>query len=184
LLLTGAVGVAYVAAVVIFNSFLQASAVTDSPVFPIFFTFAVLLVFNPLRTRLQAFVDRVFFRTRYDGAQVLATLGAQLGWPLGRERIAALVCETVQSALGNEASHLFVRDGDGRLMQVGAPERIVGDALRCRLAAGRTATAFDPPELYDDAGTHAGVGQALDALGGEIAVPLQLGRGLTGSLVT
>src|SRR5262245_11996512 len=183
LLLTGAVGVAYVAAVVVFNSFLQASAVTDSPVFPILFTFAVLLVFNPLRTRLQAFVDRVFFRTRYDGAQVLATLGAQLGSTLGRERIATLVCETVQGALGNEAAHLFVRDGEAQLTQVGAAERVVGDALRRRLAAGRTATAFDPPELYDDADTHAAVEQALDALGGEIAVPLQLGQDLTGALV-
>ena len=47
--------------------------------FPVLFTLAVLLVFNPLRTRLQAFVDRVFFRTRYDGAQVLAQVGGELG---------------------------------------------------------------------------------------------------------
>jgi hypothetical protein len=51
LLLTGSVGATYVAAVVIFNLVLRAGAVTDSPAFPIFFTLAVLLVFNPLRSR-------------------------------------------------------------------------------------------------------------------------------------
>src|SRR3989442_528097 len=91
LVLSGAVGAAYVFAIVVFNSILKASAVTDSPGFPVLFTFAVLLVFNPLRTRLQAFVDRVFFRTRYDGAQVLAAVGAQLASALKRDQIAALV---------------------------------------------------------------------------------------------
>src|SRR5207249_1072151 len=67
LVLTGAVGAAYVGSVVVLNLVLEANAVTDSVFFPLFFTLAVLLLFNPLRTRLQAFVDRVFFRTAYDG---------------------------------------------------------------------------------------------------------------------
>src|SRR5207247_7023274 len=67
LLLTGVVGGAYLMAAVLFTD-LQPRAVPDSPAFPVFFTLAVLVLFNPLRTRLQAFIDRVFFRTRYDGA--------------------------------------------------------------------------------------------------------------------
>src|SRR5262249_41734413 len=90
LLLTGAVGAAYVGAVVVF-----AGAVTESPAFPVLFVFAVLLFFEPLRTRLQALVDRVFFRTRYDGAQVLASVGAELAATLQRGRILALVRECV-----------------------------------------------------------------------------------------
>ena len=64
LLLTGAVGAAYLAAAVLFQVVLQA----HTPAFPVFFTLAVLVLLNPLRTRLQAIVDRVFFRIRYDGA--------------------------------------------------------------------------------------------------------------------
>src|SRR5437870_3809087 len=86
LLLTGVVGGAYLAAAVLFTV-LQAREVTDSRAFPVFFTLAVLVLFNPLRTRLQAFIDRVFFRTRYDGAQVLAALGAPLHG--GRRRVPA-----------------------------------------------------------------------------------------------
>src|SRR5437762_3333413 len=81
LLLTGVVGGAYLMAAVLFTV-LQAREVTDSRAFPVFFTLTVLVLFNPLRTRLQAFVDRIFFRTRYDGAQVLAALGAALAVPL------------------------------------------------------------------------------------------------------
>src|SRR5205814_2153179 len=83
----GAVGSAYVAAVVVFNLILRAGAVTESPAFPVVFTLAVLLLFNPVRTRLQAFVDRVFFGTRYDGARVLAALGSELASTLQRDRI-------------------------------------------------------------------------------------------------
>ena len=63
LVLSGAVAAAYIGAVVLLDQMLSGHALTVSPAFPIFFTLVVLLVFNPLRTRLQAFVDRVFFRT-------------------------------------------------------------------------------------------------------------------------
>src|SRR5436305_15023347 len=108
LLLTGAVGAAYVGAVVVFNLILQAGAVTESPAFPVLFTFAVLLFFEPLRTRLQALVDRVFFRTRYDGAQVLASVGAELAATLKRERIVALVCDAVDEAIPNTGAQLHL----------------------------------------------------------------------------
>jgi signal transduction histidine kinase len=175
LLLTGTVGAAYVAAVVVFNLILQAGAVTDSPAFPVLFTLAVLLLFNPLRTRLQAFVDRVFFRTRYDGAQVLAAVGGELAATLQRERIASLVRECVDAAIPNTGSRLLVGGSAGEVS--GLPR-----ALVARLAEGRVVTAFDPPEQYPDAESHDGVRDGLAALGAEIAVPLQLRDELVGVL--
>ena len=53
LLLTGAVGAAYLVAAVLFNVVFQARVVTDSRAFPVIFTLAVLVLFNPIRTRLQ-----------------------------------------------------------------------------------------------------------------------------------
>jgi signal transduction histidine kinase len=182
LLLTGSVGATYVAAVVIFNLVLRAGAVTDSPAFPIFFTLAILLVFNPLRTRLQAFVDRVFFRTRYDGAQVLAEVGGQLGATLQRDRIAALVCECVDAAIPNQGARLFVGNGtNGGLHEVGGND-VVPQPLARWLARGRVATAFDPAEAYEDSVTHDVVRASLMHLEGEIAVPLLLREELVGVL--
>ncbi len=182
LLLTGAVSAAYVGAVVVFNLILQAGDITDSPAFPVAFTLAVLVLFNPLRSRLQALVDRVFFRTRYDSAKALAQIGAQLAAALTRDHIAALVRAGVEEAIPNTATRVFVgRAADGGPREVGGGA-VVPPALRAELAAGRLATAYDPPELYPDGATHEAVRSALAQLGADIAVPLQHGGELVGAL--
>ena len=165
LLLSGAVGAAYLAAV-LFSVVFQARMVTDSPAFPIFFTLAVLGLFNPLRARLQAFVDRVFFRTRYDGAQVLAAVGAELAATLQRERIVALVCDAVDEAIPNTGTRLHL----------GAPGEAGGvtgipAALLPRLAQGQVLSAVD-----------SAVRDGLAALGAELAVGLELRGELAGVL--
>ena len=162
LLLTGAVGAAYLAAAVLFQFVLQAQI----RAFPVFFTLAVLVLFNPLRTRLQAIVDRVFFRIRYDGAQVLAAVGAELAATLKRERIVALVCDAVDDAIPNTGTRL----------QVGAPGEAGGvtgvpSALLPRLTKGEVLSAGD-----------AAAREGLAALGAELAVPLELRGELTGVL--
>ncbi|TMB18624.1 MAG: GAF domain-containing protein [Deltaproteobacteria bacterium] len=181
LVLTGAVGAAYVGSVVVLNLVLEANAVTDSVFFPLLFTLAVLLVFNPLRTRLQAFVDRVFFRTAYDGARELAAVGGQLASALQRERIVALVRAAVAHAIPNAATHLFVREPDGRLAETG-DGRGVPRVLRRTLGEGRLTTVYDPAELYPDPATHEAVRAALTTLGAEVAVPLRLRGELVGVL--
>ena len=181
LLLTGAVGAAYMGAVVLFNSVLQENAFTDSAAFPVLFTLVVLLVFNPLRTRLQAFVDRVFFRTRYDGAQMLATLGGELGAAMARDKIARIVCDTVQTAIPNTGTRLFVKNDRGALAAVGEGTAVPEHLVR-RLESGRIATAFDPIESYADEAEYDSLRAALGDLGVEIAVPLQFGTDLTGAL--
>ena len=181
LVLTGAVGAAYVGSVVVLNLVLEANAVTDSVFFPLFFTLAVLLLFNPLRTRLQAFVDRVFFRTAYDGARELAAVGGQLASALQRERIVALVRAAVSHAIPNAATHLFVGEPDGRLAEAG-DGRGVPRVLRRTLGEGRLTTVYDPAELYPDPATHEAVRAALTTLGAEVAVPLRLRGELVGVL--
>jgi signal transduction histidine kinase len=172
LLLTGAVGAAYLGAIVVFNSILKASAITDSAAFPVLFTFAVLLVFNPVRTRLQAFVDRVFFRTRYDSAQVLAEVGAELASALKRDQIVSLVSNCVDQAIPNAGTRLFVaQGGETELREIGR-DAALPRVLVPLLAEGRILTAFDPPERYADWATHEAVRAALVEVAAEIAVPM------------
>jgi signal transduction histidine kinase len=181
LLLTGAVGATYVAAVVLLSQVLAANAITESRAFPVLFTLAVLLVFDPLRTRLQAFVDRVFFRTAYDAARVLAVEGRQLASTLKREGIAALVREAVESAIPNGRTRLFVRGADGRLQEPGGGSAAPPALVRL-LAEGRVLTAYDSAELYPDPATHEAVRAALGTLGAQIAVPLRLRGEVVGVL--
>jgi signal transduction histidine kinase len=180
LLLTGAVGAGYAAGLVLFDWALPGS-ITGSALFPVLFTLAVLMLFNPLRTFLQGVVDRVFFRTAYDGAQVLEAVGAELASALTRSHIARLVRGAVDGAIPNARSRLFVgtpADGwhevDG---EIGLPA-----LLAPFLSPGRVLTAFDSAESLPDAATAERVRDALSALEAEVAVPLWLHGELVGVL--
>jgi two-component system NtrC family sensor kinase len=150
----------------------------------VLFTFGVLLLVNPLRSRLQNFVDRVFFRTSYNAAQVLAGVGRELASSLTREQIAALVQGTVEAAVPNSRTRLFVaaRPGDA-LRDVGGTES-VPPRLVTLLGQGRLVTAFDPTESFPDPATHDVIRTEMAALQAEIAVPLALRDELVGVLTT
>ncbi len=45
--------------------------VAQSRAFPILFTLVIILIFNPLRNRIQSLVDRIFFRKEYDYGKII-----------------------------------------------------------------------------------------------------------------
>jgi signal transduction histidine kinase len=181
LLLTGAVGVVYVALVVVFDLVLSAGAVTQSYMFPVVFALAVLLLFDPLRMRLQRVVDRVFFRTSYDGSRVLAAVGRELASTLQHARIAAILCETVETTIPNARTRVFLA-GRGDALRADDGDAVVPPALRACLAERPIVTVYDPAESYPDPQSHEAVRAELRSLEAELAVPLEHGGTLAGAL--
>jgi signal transduction histidine kinase len=103
-LLTGA----YLVVLVVLNFVLHASELTRSPLFPLFFTLTALLLFNPLKDRLQKGIDRLFFRVRYDPKTVLKMTSASLATTLHLEEILAFLWRTVSDTLGVRHGGIFL----------------------------------------------------------------------------
>jgi class 3 adenylate cyclase len=68
---TGVVVGVYVLVSIFFNVFLGKYQVSQSKAFPIIFTLVIILIFNPLRNRIQSLVDRIFFRKEYDYGEII-----------------------------------------------------------------------------------------------------------------
>jgi signal transduction histidine kinase len=179
-LLTGAVGLTYMAVIFLFNLALP-GALIHSVVFPVLFTLAVLLIFDPLRALLQSMLDRVFFRTSYDSAQVLEAVGAELASALTRDHIARLVRDGVQGAIPNARTRLFVGSVADGLDEVGGG-LTVPTTLFPFLTPSRVLTSFDSAESYPDAAIAERARDALGALEAQVAVPLWLHDELVGVL--
>jgi class 3 adenylate cyclase len=66
---------AYVGVSVVLNVVAGKYQLAQSQMFPILFTLCVILVFNPLHSRIQALVDRIFFRKEYDYGEIVEKIG-------------------------------------------------------------------------------------------------------------
>jgi len=183
LVLTGAVSTAYVAAVLAFNFVLRTGTITDSGWFPVVFALAVLLLFNPLRTRVQDFVDRVFFGTTYDAPRVLAEIGTALAHARQRDQVAGLVEECLQRTIPNESTRLFIGGLDPHgLIALDDGGGSIPEAVASRFGDGRMRTAIDTAESEADQEATAATRATLAAVGATVAVPMVAHGELVGAL--
>jgi hypothetical protein len=77
-LLTATLAAVYFGGVVLVQGLIRGLTGQESDLAIVASTLAVAVCFQPMRGRLQAFIDRRFFRRKYDARQVLASYGAAL----------------------------------------------------------------------------------------------------------
>ena len=100
--LTVSLGLVYFGSVVLLQYLFRALTGQESQLAVVASTLAIAALFNPLRRRVQAFVDRRFYRRKYDAVQIMASFGARLRDETDLESLGdglvGMVRETMQPA--------------------------------------------------------------------------------------
>jgi sigma-B regulation protein RsbU (phosphoserine phosphatase) len=97
------------------NVFLGKYQLAQSRAFPILFTLGVILVFNPLRNRIQALVDRVFFRKEYDYGAIVEKIGGAMTSLLDLSQILRRLTQTF-------IEDMFINTGSVMLLSAAGTE--------------------------------------------------------------
>ena len=125
-------------------------------------TVLVVLLFTPVKSRVQEGIDRLFFRERYNSRKALLRLSQDLNADLDLDRIAERLLEGVRRALGVSSMAVFLPDENGACFSafksVGWPAeqddaRLPAEGwLVQRLAAGEPVNAEALPDPPPEAG--------------------------------
>jgi len=108
-ILTGLLALAYVGIVVVLQGIL-APVTRDSDLAVAGSTLAVAALFRPLRTRVQGFIDRRFYRRKYDASETLESFSSRLRDEVDLDSLSQELVTVVGSTMQPAHASLWLRE--------------------------------------------------------------------------
>lgn len=111
--LTLLLSVVYFGSVIVLQSLLRGLTEGRSPIAIVLSTLAIAALFQPLRRRIQAFIDRRFFRRKYNAAQVLAAFGRLARDEVELDRLGSALLAVVDETMQPDQLSLWLQQPGG-----------------------------------------------------------------------
>jgi hypothetical protein len=109
-LITGCLALIYFGSVLLLQEIFQViTGRVQSPIAIVLSTLVIAALFNPLRQRLQDFIDRRFYRQRYDAEQTLAGFGEMLRNEVDLEQISEGLIKIIQETMQPGHASLWLK---------------------------------------------------------------------------
>jgi class 3 adenylate cyclase len=81
---------------------------TKSPVFPFIFILAVVFFFNPIRNRIQKFIDRIFYRLEYDYHETVQKISETMRSLLSLDEIGKGMMDTALGTMFIDSGYIML----------------------------------------------------------------------------
>lgn len=112
--LTATLAGVYLGSVVALQQLFRDLSGGDSQLAVVASTLAIAMLFNPLRHRIQSFVDRSFYRKKYDAKRTLETFSERLREEMDLQTLDESLVRTVQETMQPEHISLWLRFSEER----------------------------------------------------------------------
>ncbi len=108
-LLSGLLALVYFGGIVILQSLFSTISNQQSPIILVLSTLAIAALFLPLRRRVQDFIDKRFYRRKYDAAKVIADFAATARDETDLDALTARLVEVVDETMQPESVGLWLK---------------------------------------------------------------------------
>lgn len=108
-ILTGTLALVYTGSIIVLQFLLRGLIGQTSDVAIVCSTLAIWVLFRPLRQRIQAFIDRRFYRSKYDAARTLAAFSATLLKQTDLTQLSEQLVEVIQDTMQPAHVSLWLR---------------------------------------------------------------------------